>query len=538
VTGPRTLALAFVAIAFVAAPAAGQVLAPGAPAPQVTLTLDEAVQRALDRNLDIAVERLAPQALDFSLAALRANFLPTVTSTVAQRSQVNPPTSQLNGGQRVSNETVTYNAGLVQDLPWGGGRFAVQWNNSRNNTSNIFANFNPSFVANVTGSMTQPLLRGFGTDPVRQQLRITQINRDISEVQLRATITSTLASVRSSYWDFVFATQALDVARNSLALAEKLVDDNRVRVEAGAMAPIDVVEAEAEAASRRQVLAQVEATAQTTELALKRLIVEGTQDPLWSARIVATDRPQFRPGPVNIQGAIVNALDRRTDLDQARRQLESSDVTLGYLRNERLPALDAVASYGLQGLGGTQFIRQGSGLGSQIVDTVPGGYLDALSAIRRASFPTWNIALNLSYPLFTSAADAQFARARVQRNQALAQIKALELQVATDVTSVGLQVESTLKRVEAATAARGLAERRLQAEQSKFEVGLSTNFFVVQAQRDLQDAQIAELRALLDYQQAQVEFERVQETSLQRGGITLIGSGGVGAAGARAGATP
>jgi outer membrane protein len=461
-----------------------------------------------------------------------------VTSTVAQRSQVNPPTSQLNGGQRVSNETVTYNAGLVQDLPWGGGRFAVQWNNSRNNTSNIFANFNPSFVSNVTGSMTQPLLRGFGTDPVRQQLRITQINRDISEVQLRATITSTLASVRSSYWDFVFATQALDVARNSLALAEKLVDDNRVRVEAGAMAPIDVVEAEAEAASRRQVLAQVEATAQTTELALKRLIVEGTQDPLWSARIVATDRPQFRPGPVNIQGAIVNALDRRTDLDQARRQLESSDVTLGYLRNERLPALDAVASYGLQGLGGTQFIRQGSGLGSQIVDTVPGGYLDALSAIRRASFPTWNIALNLSYPLFTSAADAQFARARVQRNQALAQIKALELQVATDVTSVGLQVESTLKRVEAATAARGLAERRLQAEQSKFEVGLSTNFFVVQAQRDLQDAQIAELRALLDYQQAQVEFERVQETSLQRGGITLIGSGGVGAAGARAGATP
>jgi outer membrane protein len=250
--------------------------------------------------------------------------------------------------------------------------FAVQWNNSRNDTSNIFANFNPSFVSNVTGSMTQPLLRGFSTDPVRQQLQITQINRDISEVQLRATITSTVASVRSAYWDFVFATQALDVARNSLALAEKLVEDNRIRVEAGAMAPIDVVEAEAEAASRRQVLAQVEATAQTTELALKRLIVEGTEDPLWRARILASDRPQFRPGPVNIQGAIVNALDRRTDLDQARRQLESSDVTLKYLRNERLPALDAVASYGLQGLGGTQFIRQGTGLGSQIIDTVPG----------------------------------------------------------------------------------------------------------------------------------------------------------------------
>lgn len=496
-------------------------------APEVNLTLDEAVQRALERNLDIQVERLNPQAIDFALAALRSSFHPTITSTLGQRSQVNPPTSQLNGGQRVSNTTTTYNTGIEQFVPWGGGNFAVQWNNNRSDTSNIFANFNPSYVSNITASFSQPLLRGFGTDQLRQQIRITQINRSISEVQLRATVTSTLASVRSAYWDFVFATQSMDVARNSLALAEKLVEDNRIRVEAGAMAPIDVVEAQAEAAARRQVLAQVEATAQITELALKRLIVEGTQDPLWGARLVATDRPQFRPGPIDVEGAIVNALDRRTDLTEARQQLESTDVTLRYLRNERLPAVDAVATYGLQGLGGTQYIREGSGLGSQILDTIPGGFADALSAIRRRSFPTWNVSVNLTYPLFASAADAQYARARVQRNQSLAGIRALELQVATDVTSAGLQVESTLKRVEASTASRELAERRLEAEQSKFEVGLSTNFFVVQAQRDLQDAQIAELRALLDYQQAQVEFERVQETSLQGGGggVTFVGAG-------------
>jgi outer membrane protein TolC len=211
---------------------------------------------------------------------------------------------------------------------------------------------------------------------------------------------------------------------------------------------------------------------------------------------------------------------------QARRQLESTDITLRYFRNQTLPALDAVASYGLQGLGGTQFIRQGSGLGSVIIGTIPGGFGDALSAIGRASFPTWNVSLNLTYPLFGSSADAQYARARVQRQQTLAQIKALELQVATEVTSAALQVQSNLRRVEAAGAARSLAERRLEAEQSKFEVGLSTNFFVVQAQRDLQDAQNTELRALLDYQKSLIDFERVQETSLQGAGVSVVTGGG------------
>ena len=489
---------------------------------EVPLTLEEAVGYALERNLDIQVERLNPQAVDYQLAGLQALYRPTLTTTIGQRSQVNPPTSQLNGGQRVTNETVTYNAGVQQLLPWGGGTATLGWTNSKVDTSNIFANFNPSYTSNATAVLTQPLLRGFRTDATRHQLRVTQLNRSISEIQLRATLTNTLAEVRHAYWDFLFAGQAVDVARQSLQLAQKLVDDNRARVEAGAMAPIDIIEAEAEAASRRQVLAQAEVTAQILELALKRLIVEGTQDPLWSARIVPVDRPVFQPPPIDVQAAIRTALSRRTDLSEAQRRLESADVTLRYLHDETLPSLDAVATYGLQGLGGTQFIRQGSGLGSVIVGTVPGGFGDALSAIGRRSFPTWNVALNLSYPMFGSSAAADHARARVERQQTLSQIKALELRVATEVTSAGLQAQSNLRQVEAATAARSLAERRLEAEQSKFEVGLSTNFFVVQAQRDLQDAQIRELRALLDHQKSLIEFERVQETSLQAAGVTVV----------------
>ncbi|HET9359437.1 MAG TPA: TolC family protein [Vicinamibacterales bacterium] len=492
-----------------------------APGPSVELTLVEAEARALERNLDLAVERLNPQLQDLQLERLHATYRPTVSGTFSQRNQVQPPTSQLNGGLIVENNQGAYNTGLTQAVPWGGGDFSVNFTNQRQETNNSFSNFNPSYNSNLTASYTQPLLRDFRIDSTRQQIRVSTINREVSDIQLRRTITTTVANVRNSYWELLFASQAVEVARGSLELALKLVDDNRARVEVGTMAPLDVVQAEAEAATRRQTLAQAEATMQTAEIALKRLIVNGTEDDLWRAKITAIDRPEFRPEPLDVEAAVRRSLDNRTDVAQARKTIESNDVTMGYLKNQTLPALDLTANYSAQGVGGTRFERQG--LGGSISNIIEGGYGDAMKAIVGRDYPVWQVQLNVSYPLGSSAQEAQYARARVQRNQSVAQLRALELQVAAEVTNAALQVESSLKRFEAATAARELSDTRLRAEESRFEVGLSTNFFVVQAQRDLQTAQNSELRALLDYRRALVEYERVQDAPAGGGGgITSI----------------
>jgi outer membrane protein len=518
---------------FVAARADAEQTRPTVPLPEpgteTRLSVDEATTRALERNLELAVERLNPQTFDLNIARLQATYQPIATSQIGQRAVVQPPTNQLNGGNIVQNDTTTYNAGVLQSLRWGGGNIAVQFNNNKQVTSNIFANFNPTYTSNFNATLVQPLLRGFLIDNVRQQIRVTALNRDISEIQLRGTVASTLASVRNTYWELVYSLEALDVARGSLELAERLVADNRARVEVGTMAPLDVVQSEAEVATRRQAVAQAEATWRTTELALKRLIVSGTDDPLWRATINPTDRPTFAAEPLDVEAAVRRALDQRTDLEQARKTVESNDVTMRLLSNQRLPALDLQANYGTQGLGGTQFIRQGSGLGSTVIGTLPGGYGNAWSTLTGRDYPTWNVQLNVTYPIGGSAADAQYARGRVQRNQSAAQLRALELQVATDVTNAALQVENSLKRYEAANAADQLAQTRLEAEQSRFDVGLSTNFFVVQAQRDLATAQNSALRALLDYRRAQVDFQRVQESPATRGaGITSINTAGNG----------
>ena len=334
----------------------------------------------------------------------------------------------------------------------------------------------------------------------------------------KATVAQTLANVRNAYWDLVFAQSSVDVAQRALTLAEKLVEDNQARVEVGTLAPLDIVQAQSEAATRRQNLAAAEATAQTAELALKRFIVSGTDDPLWRQTIRPVDLPALAPTPTDIEGAVRNALGNRTDLINARKNLESNDITVKYFSNQSLPALDLNASYGSQGLGGTAIVRTGP-LGNQTVSQIiPGGYSDALSLLGRREYPTWNVQLTMSYPIGASQSEAQAARAKIQRQQAQTRLRSLEISVAAEVANAALTVQSNLKRVEAATAARELAQKRLEAEQSKFDVGMSTNFFVVQAQRDLRDAQNTELRALADYRKSLVNFERAQQAPAGGGG--------------------
>ena len=495
----------------------------------VDLRLDDAIERALARNLDIAVERLNPQIQDLSVAQARAVFLPNLSSTFDLGRSLSPSRSQLDGAGRLTQEPVDTEAGnadvaVEQRVKWYGGRYSVGWDNGLTETNNVFFSFNPSYTSNVALSYTQPLLRGFRIDTERRQLRVSQISRSISDIDLRATIVNTLTAVRRAYWDLVYAAGSVDVQRQALDLSEQLVRDNRARVEIGTMAPLDVLQSQSEAAARRQSVAEAEQGRRAAELTLKQLVVASTEDDLWAAEINAVDRPRIDHPPIDIGAAVRTALDGRTDISRARRQQEINDVTVRHLRNDTLPSLDLVGTFRLQGQGGTQLISPV--LGGPAVVEIPGGYRDAIDDIVDANFPVWNVQLQLTYPLGQSAQRAAHAQAGLEVQQTRAQIRQLELQIATEVTNAAVQIESVQERTEAARAARELAEQQLVAEQSKFEVGLSTNFFVVQAQRDLAAARDTELRAVLDYQNAVIEFERVQRTSLSRAGISIVGGGG------------
>jgi outer membrane protein len=501
--------------------------------PTTNLSLDEAVKRALDSNIDLVVGRLNPQIQDLAVAQTRGAYRPTLTSSFGDNWNRSQPTSQLSGGTSLTTgiETGTYNwsAGLSQALQFSGGTATLNWTSSRQTTTSNNAILNPTYQSSLQFSVTQPLIKNFKIDNTRQSLATGLISLENANTTVRALVINTVANTKNAYWDFVYAVQAVDAAQMSLSLAQKLVEDNKVRVEIGTLAPLDVVTAQAEAASRQQTLVTTIANRRTSEMALKRLIVSGTSDQLWNASLNPTDRPPTDFSErIDLEAALRYALDKRTDLVIARKNLDSSQVSLKYLHNQILPQVDLTASYTGSGTGGT-YLERSQALGGAIIGTIPGGYSDALSIMRRFSYPRWSVGVNLTYPLGMSAADASLARAQVQYQQSLQQLKSLELTVATDLTTQALTVQSNLEAVQSATASRVLSKQSLDAEQSKFEVGMSTNYNVVLAQRNFTDAQNTELRAILNYRKALVDFQRKQETSSSGGGGgSAISTGGSG----------
>jgi outer membrane protein TolC len=316
----------------------------------------------------------------------------------------------------------------------------------------------------------------------------------------------------------------VEVARQSLDIAQQLVSDNQARVDVGTLAPLELVAAQSQAATQRQALVQAEATRDQAEIALKELIVSGTGDGNWDVTLVPSDRPTFSPEPIDIPALVQRARGERTDLAAAQRSLEASERTLSYLRNQLLPQIDLVARYGLVGLGGTQYIRSGTGISGDIIGTTPGGYGDSLSSLFGLNYPAWSTAINVTMPLGRGQAKANVARGRVQLEQARTQIAQLELRVASDITNAGKTAQSAAQAVDAARSAETLAQQALNAEQERFRVGLSTNFNVIQSQRDLAAARNAELQAVLTYRKALVEIDRLSKSSLQRANITVVGT--------------
>jgi len=499
--------------------------APAQQAPTLELSLEEVVKRALENNVDIAVERFSPEAASESVRSAEGAFDFGTSAGLSQGKRSTPQSSVFSGAQKVDTDTSIWNVGASQLLKTGG-QLNLTFNNQRQDTNNIFSTFNPSYSSTLTLNLTQPLLRNFKVDAARQQLRVSKKNKEISDVAFTQTVVNTIANVKQNYYELIYAIDALDAARKSLALAQKLLEENQIRVKVGTMAPLDVIEAESEVAARQVSVISAEANLLAAEDNLKRTIFPKTDGAMWALHLVPTDRPSADPMPVDEAAAIQRALENRTDIVQARLSLESSNYTVEYAKSLTKPGLDLVASYGMAGIGGTQIERDG--LGGPIISEIPGGYGDALSSVFGFDYPNWSVGVNFSLPIQNRTAKGNQARARIARDQALASLVRLEMTIATEVRSAARAVETNFKQVDSTRAARVLQERRLDAEEKKFAAGMSTNFLVTQAQRDLRTAQVAELRAIADYRESIINFERVQQAGAGGGGggITVDIGGG------------
>lgn len=495
------------------------------PGPRVDMTIEQAVQLGMKNNINIGVARLTPRLDDFSIVGLEASYHPNLTSSGSEQQATNLPRQTIQGiGAATVAGTQQWTAGLAQNIWWGGGNYTVNWTNSRLNEQASINLRNPQFQSGLTASFTQPILRGFKIDATRAAILTDRLQQDSDQVALTTATEQTEDGIRDAYWNLVFAIQSVDVAQSTLDISNTLVTQNQQKVEIGTLAPLDVTTARAQAASDQLALVQAQANVLTAEIALKQLIVGGTDDPLWKSSLNPVDRPTVEAQPVDVDQAIARAMRERTDLKQTLDTLKSSNINLENQVDQVRPQLNLTASYGLTGLGGPilQNVKDPiTGLVTSQIAT-PSGYTDALRNIVGLDAPTWTIGFTFAYPIGMSTAQATVERTKLSLEQSQANVKQLQLQIAADVTSSAQTVQSSLQSVQAATSARQLAKDELDAEQAKYDVGMATQYEIQQAQRDYASAQNNELSAIRTYRESLVAFEASQTIGSKNvtGGVT------------------
>jgi outer membrane protein len=497
------------------------------------LSIDEAVKLGLEQNLGIQIQRLDPQIQDVGVAQARSFWSPQFNTGFSRQSQSQAPTSSLSGAATsIDNGRLASTVGLSQNLPWGAA-YSANWNSARFTTNNGFANFNPQLGSTLNVQFTQPLLRNFSIDQIRQQVQSSKKVRELSDIQLDAVIMQTNRNVKNAYWDLSYTIDNLKTQQESLRLAQQSLADNKKRVEIGTLAPIDIVQAQAEVASNEERVILAEAAIKRAQDILRALILDPAAPDFWTTTFSPTDAAPFQEQGVDTDAAVRNALDKRSDLRAAKNSLERSDIDIRYLKNQVLPDVNANATYIATGVGGAELSRvdlsaiaAGQALNRSIV--AQRSYGSVLGDVFQSAYPDWTVGVSISYPLGTNTAHTNLARARLQYQQAQTQLKNLEMQVATQVREFARQVQTNQKRVQSARASRELQEKKLEAEEKKLAAGMSQSFFVFQAQRDLALARTAEIQAIADYNKSLVDFETVQLVSVGGGGgggLTTAGSG-------------
>jgi outer membrane protein TolC len=476
---------------------------------KLDLTLEDAVRRAVDHNPDLAVVRLDSSAQSARVAEARGAFVPLFNQKFGRSNTASAPSSFLAGVNGIESRDWFSSTGFSQRLQWGGGTWNASWDAARTSTNSPLNTFDPATQSGLMLAFSQPLFRDRQTDSARVQYVITKRDLASSELRFKQSVVQTVASVKQAYWTYKALTANVTVQQRSLDLAQDLVRQNQARVRVGEAPPLDLVQAQAEVANRRENLIRAQAAARDAEDALRRLIMDPSDAAFWQVHLDPIDAPDSDSAPVDVDQAIGKALSDRYDLAIARQDLENADTNIAFFNNQKMPDVRLEGSYRGGGYGGTQLVRSGAFPGT-VTGTLNTGFGNVLGQLFSQDFPTWSVGVTVSYPVGQSTEKAQLARAQVQRQQTVQSIESLKLQIVQAVRQAGRQVQSTAERVDAARASQDLAEQRVTVETKRFEAGLSTTFLVTQAQRDLVQAQVDLLQAMLDHQSAVIAYEAVQ----------------------------
>src|SRR5882672_2510652 len=521
---------------------------------KLRISLQDAIDLALQNNLDIAIQRYTPWLAEANilrtmgggasrgtLTALgnipSQNFDPLVTSTFSMDQRTIPVNNPLTAGTGVSGQGLATNFSVLSthaaigNLQYAQGfhtgtAFSAAFNNTRASTSSTQNFFDPSVTSSFIFIANQQLLNGFGLLPNERNIRIAKLNKTFSDQTFEQQVMLSITAVANAYWELAFARGNVDVAQHQIDLANKLYSDNKKQVDIGTLAPLEIVQAEAQVATANQNMIVAQTTLLQDQLTLLNLITKDPTSPaLRTVEIIPIDTADVPPPEVEkipLEDAITEAITKRPDVLQSDTTLKADDINVRATKNALLPVLSISGEISTQGLAGTN--RPCTPNGTTCIIPPPqinSGLPTSLADIFTGTFPEYNAQLSLTIPIRNRQAQSDNVTALLTARQDEVRYRQVVNNVAIDVHNTQIVLEQSRVTLQAAAKTRDLDQQTLDAEQKKYQLGASTLFNIVSDQNTLAAAASAEVRARINLAEAKVNFDRAMGRTLEVFNITI-----------------
>jgi outer membrane protein TolC len=485
---------------------------------KLRLTLQDAVRLALLNNTDVRVGELPVENARFNLLGAYQPFDPVSTTSFNAQRSTWPTYSEIQGAPTLSSLSQIASFDYSQTFQTGT-HYDLNFNGSKAASNSVYNTFNPSISGSVGLTLTQPLLRNRGLFPNRAPLVIARRNQDVAQATFEGLVNDTLVSAIQQYWSVVLARENLAVLQKSLEQAQATYDQNKKALQLGAIPAFDIYRSESQVATRRVQVIQAEYQLKQQEDALRRAL-GADLDPYIRAldlELVEPVEPSGELPTMDAADAYKQALAKRPEFEALRQQMVIADISVRLAHNDLLPDLGLQALYASNGLGGNEL--NPATTPPTLIST--GGLGDALGQMRRFKFPTYGFTLNLRLPIRNRTAQAELGNALVSKRRSLYQMRRQEESLWQEVRNSIHQLEQAKLSIEAARIARDLAQKTLEAEQRKYELGASQIFFVLDAQTQLQLAESSLVQAEVSYQQSLAAVDHATGTLLEKHNVKL-----------------
>jgi outer membrane protein len=489
----------------------------------LTLSLNDAIKRALANNNDIEVARDDVRYAETQLRSLEGVYQPVFSITPQIDKRITPQTSIFSGavGGTTTSTVYSLSPSINKSFATGGGNYQLSFSNTKTITSATSSTLNPFYSSNLALSFAQPLLRNRSIDSNRHAIRVQKKRLEQSDADFRRKTIDVISQVQSAYWDLVFALRDQQIQTENLNLSRENLKRVEAQIAAGAAAPLARAEVQTELANRESTLLVAVQAVSIAENNLKQLILKDSTAPEWMAALTPTDTPSFDSTPVNLNDAIAEARKNRPELHRLRSQRDINGLDLQFFRNQAKPQVDLQATLATTGLAGTPCDPVTNNRCSPPPTNLVGGYGQDLSNLAGLSTRNITIGVAIQIPLRNKTAQANLAGAQIQKEQLEASVRSTELLVEVDVRNAAQSVETSRRRVLTAREARANAELQLEGEQRLYSVGRSTTFLLFQRENALANARDAELRAETDYNKALAALQHATSTTLHANNVIV-----------------